>query len=157
MTPNDVTDEQLLTALRAACDWPVTSLDDCPDEYVQTMRLGLAAVLPEPADRPDDLVKLTRLAISDPGAFLPRGRDVRDGEVLYEPVTHWGARAVITAVLPAHETHVREQVSNELAAEGERVMAKGVEEVQGEGTAGFSTALRAATITWTSKFVRGAT
>lgn len=50
MKPNDVTDEQLLTALRAASDWPVNTLDDCPPQSVEFMRLGLAAVLPDNTD-----------------------------------------------------------------------------------------------------------
>jgi hypothetical protein len=70
----------------------------------------------KPEEVPAELVKKIRLAISDPGAFLPRGREVRDGETLYESIPHWGARAVIAAVLPDHERTVRAKVSDEILA-----------------------------------------
>ena len=39
-----------------------------------------------------DLHQLIAQAISDPGAFLPRGDDFR------EPIVAWGARAVMKAL-----------------------------------------------------------
>lgn len=38
-----------------------------------------------------------RLAVSDPGAFLRRGFEDRDGERIYESVSNWSARAVVEA------------------------------------------------------------
>ena len=45
MKPADVPEPLLLTALRAASDWPVNTLEDSPPDHVEFMRLGLAAVL----------------------------------------------------------------------------------------------------------------
>lgn len=47
---------------------------------------------------PAELLKLVNLAISDPGAFLARQREDRDGQQIYETIPHWGARAVIAAL-----------------------------------------------------------
>lgn len=58
--------------------------------------------LAEQMMRLDDL-RLIRLAINDPGAFVPRGREDRHGERIYEPLGAWGARAVVTAIRNGEE------------------------------------------------------
>lgn len=50
---------------------------------------------PDFTTTPDDLVKKMRLAISDPGAFLPRRRF---GEGDYESIPAWSTRAVLAAL-----------------------------------------------------------
>lgn len=50
---------------------------------------------PDFTTTPDDLVKKMRLAISDPGAFLPRRRFDNDD---YESIPAWSTRAVLAAV-----------------------------------------------------------
>lgn len=66
---------------------------------------------------PEEVFKKIHLAVCDPGAYVPREREERDGETEYESVTHWSARAVtvvLTVVLAEHEKQVREQVAKEI-------------------------------------------
>lgn len=48
--------------------------------------------------RRENVLALVLLAICDPGSFLPREREERDGETLLESIQHWGARAVLAAI-----------------------------------------------------------
>jgi len=54
-------------------------------------------LLEEVPSEPDELRKSVHRAICDPGAFCKRQRERRDGEWIYESITHWGMRAVMAA------------------------------------------------------------
>lgn len=54
----------------------------------------------EPVPSGDDLAKRLHLATSDPGAVVRRDRERRDGEWLYESLSHWQMRAVMAVVGP---------------------------------------------------------
>lgn len=71
---------------------------------------------------PEEIFKLTHAAIADPGRFLPREYEDRDGERLYETIPHWGARAVVAAALAPAGVTVRAGVAEQMrrAAAGRR-------------------------------------
>jgi hypothetical protein len=58
-------------------------------------------------DVPAELQRLIRQTVSDPGSVLPREE--------MESVPQWTMRAIVAAVLPAHEAMVRAKVTAEQA------------------------------------------
>lgn len=59
-----------------------------------------------------ELLKMVRTAIADPGQFFPREYEDRDGERIYETISHWGARAVLAVI----EDEAIDRMANKLAA-----------------------------------------
>lgn len=55
-----------------------------------------------------DIERQILLAISDPGAFIARRADHTESS------SHWSMRAIVTAVLPAHETMIRAKIADEI-------------------------------------------
>ena len=71
-----------------------------------TNRTNTTAQAP-PTEATAELIKNVRSAIADPGRYVPRGYEDRDGERIYDTIPHWGACAVIAGFLPTHDAQVR--------------------------------------------------